>query len=60
MKDGQIVWQVQCQHCGWKDPDYGTDIDVGKVHAAEHLATVHGIVFHYLSGEEEDTESDEG
>ena len=45
MKDGQIVWQAQCAHCGWKDPEYVRDIATGEAHAAEHLHTVHGMVY---------------
>lgn len=41
MKDGHIVWQAQCQDCGWKDPDYGTDLDASQAHAAAHLAAEH-------------------
>ena len=37
MKDGQIVWQAQCQHCGWKDPQMSVDIEEVKARAAQHL-----------------------
>lgn len=41
MKDGKIVWQAQCQYCGWKDPEYGTDLKAAQDHAAAHLQATH-------------------
>ncbi len=44
VKDGQIVWQVTCATCGWKDAEFVADIETGKARAAEHLEAVHGMM----------------
>jgi hypothetical protein len=40
MKDGQIVWQCQCQHCGWKG-SMTTDVTRSHEEARQHLAEAH-------------------
>ena len=44
MQDGQIVWQVTCATCGWKDSEFVVDIEAGKARAAEHLEVVHAMM----------------